>query len=251
MQLAGALAKDGAVVLRYDKRGVGQSGGRTDSATLDDYADDAVAAVKWIAKRPDVDPRRIVVVGHSEGAAVALLAASREKQIDGVVSIAGPGVSGADLILQQQRHLLDRSSSSEADKQAKVDLQKKIQAAVLSGTGWEGIPAELRKQADIPWFRSFLAYDPARVMQKVNQPLLVIQGDLDAQVSPDQADKLADLARARKKVRAPEVVHIPGVNHLLVPAATGEVSEYGSLQDKTVSPKVASAITDWIKMALP
>ena len=250
-QLAGALAKDGAVVLRYDKRGVGQSGGRTESATLDDYADDAIAAVKWLAKRPDVDSRRIVVVGHSEGAAVALLAAAREKQIDGVVSIAGPGVTGEELILQQQRHLLDQSGISDADKQAKIDLQKKIEAAVLSGTGWEGIPAGLRKQADTPWFRSLLAYDPARVLPKVKQPLLVIQGDLDTQVPKEQADRLADLARARKKARPPEVVHIPGINHLLVPAGNGEVAEYPALKDKTVSPKVAASITDWIKMALP
>jgi uncharacterized protein len=250
-QIAGALAADGAVVLRYDKRGVGQSGGRTESATLDDYADDAIAAVKWLAKRPDVDPRRIVIAGHSEGAAVALLAAAREKQIDGVVSIAGPGVKGKDLILQQQEHLLDQSGISEAEKQPKIELQKKIESAVLSGTGWEGIPPELRKQAEVPWFRSLLAYDPARVLPNVKQPILIIQGDLDTQVSKDQADKLADLARARKKVKPPDVVHIPGINHLLVPATTGEVSEYGSLKDKTVSPKVASAIADWIKMALP
>lgn len=250
-QLAGALANSGAVVLRYDKRGVGQSGGRTESATLDDYADDAVAVVKWLKKRPDVDPRRLIVVGHSEGSAVALIAAAREDDIRGVVSIAGPGIKGDELVLQQQQHILEKSSMSDADKKAKIDLQKKIEAAVLTGTGWEGIPPELRKQADVPWFRSLLAYDPARVLPKVKQPLLIIQGDLDTQVSKDQADKLADIARARKKEKPPEVVHLPGINHLLVPATTGEVSEYPSLTDKTISPKVAASITDWIKMALP
>ena len=79
-QLAGALAKQGFVVLRYDKRGVGQSGGRSERATLQDYADDLTAAVKWLAKRKDIDPRRIAVAGHSEGGAVAMLAAAREKQ---------------------------------------------------------------------------------------------------------------------------------------------------------------------------
>jgi dipeptidyl aminopeptidase/acylaminoacyl peptidase len=88
-------------------------------------------------------------------------------------------------------------------------------------------------------------------MRKVKQPILIIQGDLDTQVDKANADRLAELAKARKKAAPPEVVHIPGVNHLLVPATTGEVSEYASLKDKTISPKVVSSIADWIKMALP
>ena len=86
-QLAKSLADSGFIVLRYDKRGIGQSGGRTDSATLNDYADDAMAAVSWLSQRKDVDERRIVVVGHGEGGAVALVAASREKKIDGIVTL--------------------------------------------------------------------------------------------------------------------------------------------------------------------
>ena len=72
-------------MLRYDKRGVGQSGGRSERATLQDYADDLIAAVKWLAKRQDIDPKRIAVAGHSEGGAVAMLAAAREKKISSLV----------------------------------------------------------------------------------------------------------------------------------------------------------------------
>ena len=64
-------------MVRYDKRGVGQSGGRSEFATLGDYAEDVVAVVKFLEKRKDIDPKRIALVGHSEGAAVALLAARR------------------------------------------------------------------------------------------------------------------------------------------------------------------------------
>jgi pimeloyl-ACP methyl ester carboxylesterase len=246
-QLAKALADNGTLVLRYDKRGVGQSGGRTETATLADYADDVIAAVKWLEKRKDVDSRKIVVVGHSEGGAVGLIAAGREKKIKGVVTIAAPGSKGEDLILEQQQHVLDMMKVSDAEKQAKIDLQKKIQAAVISGDGWEGVPENLRKQADTPWFKSLLVYDPAQTLQKVKQPILIIQGDLDKQVLPPGADRLAELARARKKAGAVEVVHIPGINHLLVPATTGEVTEYGQLTDRTISPKVAQAIVEWTK----
>ena len=75
-----ALAERGFMVLRYDKRGVGQSGGRTETVTLAGLRRRLVAIVKWLAKRDDVDPRRIAVAGHSEGGAVAMLAAAREKQ---------------------------------------------------------------------------------------------------------------------------------------------------------------------------
>jgi pimeloyl-ACP methyl ester carboxylesterase len=246
-QLAGSLAAQGFIVLRYDKRGVGQSGGRSERATLQDYADDLISAIRWMAGRPDVDPRRIAVAGHSEGGAVAMLAAARENKINRLVLIAAPGHPGADLILEQQRHLLDVMKTPDDERQAKIELQQKIQAAVIADKGWEGVPPQLRAQADSAWFRSLLLYDPAKVMPRVKQPILIIQGDLDTQVPPAHADALAQLARARKKAAPVDVVHLPGVNHLLVPATTGEVSEYGTLPEKTVAPAVAAAISDWLK----
>src|SRR6266508_2090459 len=80
-ELAGALADAGFIVVRYDKRGIGQSGGRAEAAGLSDYAEDVRAAVKLLAQRKDVDPKRIAVVGHSEGGAVGLIAAARDKHI--------------------------------------------------------------------------------------------------------------------------------------------------------------------------
>ena len=75
---------------------------------------------------------------------------------------------------------------------------------------------------------------------------------LDTQIAPQHADKLGELARARKKDAGPvEVVHLPGVNHLLVPATTGEVKEYGELKQPTISPEVASTITAWLKKSQP
>ena len=127
-----------------------------------------------------------------------MLAATREKKIASLVLMATIGSTGADLILEQQRHQLDLMKVSDAERQEKIDLQQKVQAAVISGKGWEGIPPEVRKQADTPWFRSLLQFDPAKVMPKVKQPILIIQGDLDTQVAPPHAEKLAELARARK-----------------------------------------------------
>jgi pimeloyl-ACP methyl ester carboxylesterase len=247
-QLAGALAQQGYLVLRYDKRGVGQSGGRTETVTEKDYADDLIAIVRWLDKRDDVDDRRIAVVGHSEGGIVGMLAASKENKIRSLVLMNTLGTTGGDLILEQQQRALDQLKLTDAEKAQKVELQKQIHAAVVSGQGWESLPDDVRKQAESPWFRSLLMFDPASVMRDVKQPILIVQGDLDAQVPPHHADKLAELARKRKKdAGAVEVVHFPGLNHLLVPAITGEVDEYPQLAEKAISPKVATTVAEWLK----
>ena len=142
------FADAGFVALRYDKRGVGQSGGRAESAALSDYADDVRAAVKLLSERTDVDPKRIVVVGHGQGGAVALLAAAKDKRIAAVGLVSAHGIRGTDLNLEQQQHALDRSSFSDADKQARIDLQKRINDAVITGKGWDRLPAQVRRQVD-------------------------------------------------------------------------------------------------------
>jgi pimeloyl-ACP methyl ester carboxylesterase len=246
-QLANALADAGFAVVRFDKRGIGQTGGRAESATTSDYADDVGAIVKYLEKRKDIDKERIFLVGHSEGAGIGLLATRRTGRVRGLVLIAGVGTKGADLVLEQQKHILDASQLSEADKTAKIELQKKIQAAVLSGKGLDDIPAELRKQAESPWFASFLSFDPAPLVAKLDQPILVIQGALDTQVPPHHAEKLGAMANARKDAPKTEVVVVPGINHLLVPAKTGEVAEYPTLTDRTISPEITKKIADWLK----
>jgi dipeptidyl aminopeptidase/acylaminoacyl peptidase len=248
-QLAGQLAARGFVVLRYDKRGVGQSGGRTETSTLRDYADDAIAAVKWMERRKDVDKKRVALVGHSEGAAVTMLAA-RDDRVRALVLMGGMGTTGRELILEQQQHLLSRSTLGEPERGEKVDMQKKILEAVVTEKGWEGLPAEVRGAVDTPWYRSLLLFDPVRAMKDADQPILILHGALDTQVPPHHAEKLAELARLRKKKAPVEIKVLPSLNHLFVPAKSGEVSEYGSLDAREIAPEVASLVAEWL-MALP
>jgi len=110
----------------------------------------------------------------------------------------------------------------------------------------------VRKVADTPWFYSFLTFDPEKAMSDTRQPVLIVQGELDTQVAPHHADTLAEYARARKGTKAAvEVVKVPGINHLLVPAKTGDVSEYGTLgTDAKVSPQVTAAIATFLTKVL-
>jgi hypothetical protein len=245
-QLAATIAEAGVFAVRYDKRGYGQSGGRAESATIQDYAEDVRSVVRWLSQRKDVDPKRIAVVGHSEGAWVALLAAAREKRISAVASLAGPASKGAELILEQQQRALDQMTLTPAEREQKVALQKQIQSAVVTGKGWEGVPREERRAADTPWFQSLLMFDPARAIRNVRQPLLFVHGELDRQVPVSHADRLAYLARKQSDSKSVEVVIVRGVNHLLVPATTGEISEYSALTDRNISQDVSGAVSAWL-----
>src|SRR5690606_25750669 len=130
----------------------------------------------------DVDDDRIAVIGHSEGAMVALLAAARERRVRAVGAIAAPSGTGAELVLEQQQHALDVMNAPAAEREAKVALQRQIHEAVLTGRGWDGVPADLRRQADTPWFQSLLAWDARTVLEDVRQPLLLVYAELDRQV---------------------------------------------------------------------
>jgi uncharacterized protein len=249
-ELAGALADAGFIVMRYDKRGVGQSGGRPETAGLPDFSDDQRAAIKFLTDRKDVDDKRIAVAGHSEGGLVSLISAGKDKRVAAVVLLATPGVSGSDLVLAQQQHLLSRSNLPDADRQTRIDLQKRINDAAMTGKGLEAFPPDVRRQIDNTEFQSLLNADPAKIVPGVRQPILIVQGVLDTQVAPDNAERLEALARSRKQPAAVDVVKVPGVNHLLAAATTGEVDEYATLPDKHISPAVSSAVVEWLKKTL-
>jgi pimeloyl-ACP methyl ester carboxylesterase len=249
-QLAEALSEAGFLVVRYDPRGVGQSGGRPESARVVDYAEDVRNLVRWVRDRDDTDRDRVVAAGYDEGGWIALAAAARERRIGGVALLASPGSNGEELVLERQRAELTRIAATPAERRERVALQRRLHAALVRDGSWDGIPDDLRRQADTPWFRSFLRFDPRDPIRRMRQPILVLHGELDRQVPVHHAERLAELVRDRGRSTV-DVVAVEGVNHLLVPAVTGSVAEYDALPDKQVSPRVAEALIDWIGNVLP
>jgi pimeloyl-ACP methyl ester carboxylesterase len=249
-QLANALADAGYLVVRYDERGAGQSGGRQESATIEEFAVDTRAVVAYLTKRRDVDPKRISLVGYGEGGWIALTVAARDEKIAAIGLIATPSTTGTELVLEQQRIMFEGSSTSPAVQQSAIEQQKQILEAVVSGKGWENFNPDMRKRVDTPLYRSFLMFEPAQMIVKVRQPMLVMHPMLDREVPAYHGEQLAQLARSRPRARPTEFVQLAGVNHLLVRAATGEIAEYGTLTQRTISPAATLELTSWLTKAL-
>ena len=104
--------------------------------------------------------------------------------------------------------------------------------------------------ADTPWFQSFLAYDPATVIDDIDAPILIVHGGLDRETPVAHAERLADLAR-KGESKSVEVVIVRGVNHVLLPALTGEVGEYQTLTDRNISNDVTSTVGGWLTRTMP
>jgi pimeloyl-ACP methyl ester carboxylesterase len=239
--LAGAIADAGYLVVRYDRRGVGQSGGRPENATLEDYRDDLLEVIKWVRQRKDVDPDRVAVVGYADGGAIAMLAAQKEDAIRGLGLLAVPGSPGRDYVLEQQTLALAGMQLSEADRAAKIDLEHRLIESALTGKGWETLPPDLSHGADQPIFKSWLLFNPTVALKKVNQPVLILQGLADAELPRAHADRLAGAAQARKRpLQATTVVLVPGVSHALTRAVGTTVGPAG------LSTDVDTAVTGWL-----
>jgi uncharacterized protein len=262
--LADHLTRRGVAVLRYDKRGVAASTGDYAGATSADFANDADAAVQLLAARHDIDRRRIGLIGHSEGGLIAPMVAARDPKVAFIVLMAGPGVDGADLLEAQQRRInevmglggdrLDQASAEEArmigivrdaGSPAEADARLRAEAdATADRTGTPKSLAEARAaELGSPWFRSFLAYDPAPALQRLRIPVLALIGSVDVQVPPDQ--NLPALRAALADDRRATVEELPGLNHLFQPATTGAPGEYAQIET-TLAPVALDTITDWV-----
>lgn len=271
--LADHLTRREIAVLRVDDRGVGGSEGSLAAATSSDLAGDALAAVHYLRTRPDIAWRRIGLLGHSEGALVAPLAATRSSDVRFLVLLAAPGVPGRELLPVQTRRIALATGAPESTVERQVALLEEGLDLLTSGAGEDearrGLLAVARRQLELaggrpgdavtdatiaqevelmltPWFRFFLTYDPREALRRVQVPVLAIQGGLDLQVDADQ--NLPEVGRALAAAGNRDVTLrlLPGLNHLLQTARTGAPSEYFQIEE-TLAPEVLELIAQWIR----
>ena len=251
-QFANAFADAGFLVARYDERGTGQSGGRQEAATLQEFAADARAVFTYLSKRRDVDPKRIALVGYGEGGWISLLAGELEQKIAAMALVATPSIAGTALVLEQQRAYFERGGEANSPPlEVAIEQQKKIMDAVITGKGWENLTVDVRRRVDTPLYRSFLQFDPSKTLARVRQPILVVQPMLDRELPVHHGEQLAQLARSRPRAAATDFVQLAGLNHILAHAVTGNVAEYGTLAQRSISPEATRELTAWLIKTLP
>ena len=267
------LTRVGIAVLRLDDRGVGGSSGSFATATTQDFASDAEAAMSFLRARQGIDAGRIGLIGHSEGGLVVPMVAARSKQVAFIVLLAGPGLRG-DSLLTLQVERLTRAPPPKNHSSGREALNLSLLAAFQQGGDSAAVAARVHRlmrdrlaelaaetrarlgdpdslaesqlaRLRTPWMRFFLSYDPAPALRRVHCPVLALNGERDVQVPPRENLKaIGDALRAGGN-RDFETKELPGLNHLFQTATTGSISEYASIEE-TMSPTALDEIAQWV-----
>jgi len=235
--LSEALASKGISSLRYDKRGIGQSAMAMMSEAdlrFETYSNDAADWVTMMKK--DKRFSRIIIVGHSEGSLLGMIAA-QQSEASAYISIAGAG-KPIDILLQEQlRNQLPFNLILESN--AILDSLKMGKTV----TNVNPLLLSLYRPSVQPYMISWIKYDPAKEIHKLHIPVLIIQGSTDIQVSIDDA-KLLSEGKPDAKLSI-----IKNMNHILKECDSFDEKNKAQykMPDLPLDKELIEVITDFIK----
>jgi CubicO group peptidase (beta-lactamase class C family)/dienelactone hydrolase len=236
-QFADSLGRRGIAVLRMDDRGVGASTGKQKGATSADFAEDIRAGLAYLRTRPEIDPRRLAVLGHSEGAMIAPLVAEKEPDLRAIVLLAGIARAGRGTLEAQLKNNINHNAKfTQAQKDSAI----------------QAIPSRIDSLAAAdPWMDYFFKYSPAATSRHLPKPsVLILTGANDQQADPSQVPEwAAAFKEAGNRDVTAEV--LPGLNHLFVPDPDGFPGGYTKLPPPVrVDSHVVGLVADWLAQRL-
>ena len=235
-QVVERLAASGIAALRCDDRGFGGSGGDVRNVTSQDFADDVTAQLGWLEAQPRIARTRLALVGHSEGGIIAPMVGRMHAGLAAMVLMAGTAKNGVAVLRDQVTWPIVSAPGLGEER------KRELIAQAVSQIEQDTTP--------VPWLRWFRSYDPLPTARRVRQPVLILQGALDRQVTAGQADTLGAAIRAGGN-RDVTVRVFPGLNHLFVLSPTdGSPSEYASLRGATMAPEVLDVMAAWLAQRL-
>ncbi len=228
--IADYMANNGIAVFRYDDRGFGTEDTALFNATTLDFANDVESALNALKNHPNIDADKIGLVGHSEGGLIAPIVASRNSEVDFLILLAGPGVNGMEVLVEQTKAILKVNGYSKKEIEEQL---KALKNGELAGHSH-------------PWMKCFLELEPSVYLEKVKQSVLVLNGTKDLQVLYKQ--NLPAIEKALKKGgnKSYKIHKLKGLNHLFQECKTGSPNEYFQIE-QTISPKVLKMMKDFVK----
>ncbi len=235
--LAESLGQSGYAVLRADDRGVGGSSGEFIGTTTLAFARDAERAIAWLRRQPGIDPDHIALVGHSEGALVALLVASHDTTISDLVLLGASSQPGREVARWQRAALVAHDTSA---------WPAESRASVLAAADSNAERAASRDA----WLRTWFALDPRVIARGVRARVLLIHGENDHQVPSRHAGELAAALRDGGAGDV-SVQRFPSTNHLLLEDRDGDPTRYAQLTSRRVRGEITGAIADWLRVRAP
>ena len=273
--LSDFLTRQGYAVLRVDDRGIGLSTGKYYSSTTKDFASDAEAGLKFMKNQKMIDSSQIGLIGFNEGGLVASMVAAKSNDINYTVLLSTPGVSGENILLSQLYGATQKDDSLKQQRIRIYNLNKKIfkiiknnpDSAIAfnklkkaynkfeSGFGNKKQQQKMFPQRVIkrqinfmlsPWFRYYLTYNPENTFSKVKCPVLILFGQKDVQVAPEENLKAIEAALKIGGNNNVKGEILPELNHLFQKCKTGMPQEYAEIK-QTFSPKAMQIILDWIQ----
>ena len=267
--LADALSRNGFAVLRYDERGVGATIGGDSAAPSEPLATDAMAALRYLKTRPEVDATQVGFVGHSEGGLIAVMnAAKHPDEVAYIVSLAGPGVPGKELGVAQTQlgfkaaglefgedmmKLNEELYTIISTEKDSVTMRNKLANYFHEQEGnpalelyLKGVtPEQYIQLYALPMVRCVFQYDPAENLKRVKCPMLAINGTLDCQVACEN-----NLDAIKRLVPHATVKAYEGLNHFFQTCTEWKGSaNYGAIKE-TMSPEVLMDIVNWLQLTV-
>ena len=262
--LADHLTRQGIAVLRYDERGVGESEGPSfPASTTEAYARDAASAARFLKAHSRVEAERVGLIGLSEGGLVGPMVHTQHEPLAFLVLMAGPAVSGRDIIIEQTARMAEAQGASASAVDSMRTTQQRMLNAVQSASDSatvadtlrtlfdaQGVP-EAQRETQIerlttPWFTFFLNYDPQPMLTQLDIPVLALFGSKDLQVPPEQNAEIMRNALGESPSPDITVEVLDGLNHLFQPADTGAFSEYSQIET-TMAPEALERVSGWIQ----
>lgn len=276
LDISNYLTKKGIAVLRYDKRGIGQSTGNYDSADSFDFAEDVNSAIKYLLTRKEIKKNQIGLIGHSEGGLIAPIVASQASNVAFIISLAGPSLSGDKILLSQQKAIALAKGLNKSEIEKSQALNRKAfemvrlnkDEIVLKEKMTEYIeeislndpdkPKSMtyEEYVDVqvngilrPWMVNFLKYNPHEYIEKVKCPVLALNGSKDLQVLSSQ--NLSEWKRILETSGNKNIttIEIKNLNHLFQTCVTGLPEEYEEI-DESFSAAVMKKMVNWIEKGI-